>query len=570
MASNVSTFSNTLCSKVNNITGQNTRNTVLFPFINNAAKWLMNSLPEKFLWSVATTTEDDTLQNGLVGREPVDSTNTTTIGDGSGIAYDKILAVWRYETTYSSGTSNGGTVGKRVKRPCLEIPDSLLYATDEPNSIHYPTKMFPKFYKLAGKIYIKPDPDYANGSTLTYTDPAGPSVTVTEGRGDKGVVVYAAPPVIDESTTSWELAEWDNVVLMYAASQDMLRVGNTQLEKITNVDTGDLKLISDSITSYINAVPTYVAPNAPTLATLSASDFPSPPAEPNVPVYTYENPSTATLPSELESITSTLPIFVPPSFSLDFGTFDTELTKAKDFMNKGLTTDEDQGSSLDRAADSSAVLSIGYDLWNEDVEVVQAKLGAMSSNIQVATQELQKQQAKMSEYQANVQKEGQRVQAELANYSAELGKVVQNAQTKVTTYTTEQRDKQSDLQAQTEEYGGILAKYNADLQSYSAQVTKVINEYQTKTQFQLQEYTSAIQAETARVQSQIETARKHIEQAQVRMSQSQVRLGVSTDYFQKASTFYQWAVNELRSGTGGLSAPPQQQSAQRGEEASST
>ena len=100
-----------LWQRVNNLTGQSSKSRNLVPFINNASKWLINSLPEKFLWSIASTTEDDTTQNGLVGREG----DVDVVGTGSGIAYDKILAVWRYETTYSSGTANDGTIGKRVK-----------------------------------------------------------------------------------------------------------------------------------------------------------------------------------------------------------------------------------------------------------------------------------------------------------------------------------------------------------------------------------------------------------------------------------------------------------------------
>ena len=68
----------------------------------------------------------------------------------------------------------------------------------------------------------------------------------------------------------------------------------------------------------------------------------------------------------------------------------------------------------------------------------------------------------------------------------------------------------------------------------------------------------------------MEAAKSYLEQTGTRMQQAQLRMGLSGDYFQKSSTFYQWAVNELRSGTGGLSAPAPQQSAQRGEEQAST
>ena len=70
-----------LWQRVNNITGQSSKSRYLVPFINNASKWLINSLPEKFLWSVASTTELDGTQNGLVGYEG----GASTVGTGSGI-----------------------------------------------------------------------------------------------------------------------------------------------------------------------------------------------------------------------------------------------------------------------------------------------------------------------------------------------------------------------------------------------------------------------------------------------------------------------------------------------------
>ena len=689
-----------LWQRVNNLTGQSSKSRNLVPFINNASKWLINSLPEKFLWSIASTTEDDTTQNGLVGREG----DVDVVGTGSGIAYDKILAVWRYETTYSSGTANDGTIGKRVKRPCLEIPDSLLYATDESDSIHFPTRMFPKFYKLAGKIYVKPDPDYNEeaafdagtpGDDLVYSDPAGTTVTVSGQNGDKAVIVYAAPPLATENTDSWILAEWDNVVIMYAASQDMLRLSNAEVEKVANATTGLLKLYQDGLPTYtppvVPALPTFsysgslptfdssgltfdpdtalslpsyvseVMSSLPTLSivndiatqtgqtfpTLSASSFPVPPTPPAGPSFTYVTPTTVDLPSGLEALSTTLPSFVPPSVSISFTDFDAEMTKAKDWMKKGLETVEyNSTSNISRDGDD-AVLSIGYDLWNEDVEVVQAKLGAMASDLSVAGQEMQKQAQKLSQYQADVQKESGRVQSQLSNYTQELNKVVQNAQTKMGTYTTEQKDKQSDLQASMEEYKDRIGKFNSDLQSYSAQVTKVVNEYQTEantliSQFQaetgtqvaeyqaivnayvnefqakyqqaLQKYQQEYQNELGRYTAKFNTSlqefnalvAKYATENQLRLTeyqqkagaeiqkygaelqgqqtafesnmnkaknyveQAQIRLANSKDLFTKSSTFYQWAINELRSGTGALSAPPQQQAAQRGEEQSST
>ena len=83
--------------------------------------------------------------------------------------------------------------------------------------------------------------------TLTFSKvytPIGGSLTALNYKeGDKGVIVYSAPPVIDENTDSWVLTEYENVAIFYAASLDMLRLANIKdAEKIfeggyTSTDT---------------------------------------------------------------------------------------------------------------------------------------------------------------------------------------------------------------------------------------------------------------------------------------------------------------------------------------------
>ena len=122
--------------KVNNITGHGTKARHLVEYVNAGAKFILSSLPEKFLWTVATETE-------ITGW---DSDGVDLIGDGSEISYDKILAVYRLDN------------GK--KRVCAEAPDKSIHIFDEAGSLLTSTAMFPKYYKLGGKIFIKPDPDY--------------------------------------------------------------------------------------------------------------------------------------------------------------------------------------------------------------------------------------------------------------------------------------------------------------------------------------------------------------------------------------------------------------------------
>lgn len=270
-----------LWEKVNNITGNGSKARFLVEYLNAGAKFIVSSLPEKFLWTIASETE-------VTG---FNSAGASIIGNGSDLAYDKILAVYRNEGT--------------KKRLAQEIPDLAIHMTDESDSLSFPTKMFPVYYKLNGKIFIKPDPDYnahnpagsnlvdatcdttsgnttvgidsnialsvgmkvsgsgipsgatiasipgnttqfvlsaaatASGTNATltfsqvYTTAGGTPTGVSYLGGDKGVIVYSAPPLIDENTDAWVLSEYENVAIFYAASLDMLRLSNSlDAEKI--------------------------------------------------------------------------------------------------------------------------------------------------------------------------------------------------------------------------------------------------------------------------------------------------------------------------------------------------
>ena len=69
-----------LWEKVNNITGNASKARFLVEHLNAGAKFIVSSLPEKFLWSIASEVEIDGFN----------STGTNIIGDGSSLAYDKI------------------------------------------------------------------------------------------------------------------------------------------------------------------------------------------------------------------------------------------------------------------------------------------------------------------------------------------------------------------------------------------------------------------------------------------------------------------------------------------------
>jgi len=251
-----------LWEKVNNVTGNSSKARFLVEDLNIASKWLVNSLPERFLWSVATDTTGDSNQEGLEGQN---SSASSVLGNGSSVAYDRILAVYRFD--------------KGKKRICQEVKDSMAYAFEEESSLLGATNMFPKYYKLNGRVYIKPDPDYnaSTSSAYSYTDVDGNTISVSikssandadYSSGDKGVVVYAAPPLVDENTDSWVLVEYENIIIMYAGALDSMKKSSTlrdsSASEITNIS-------STLLAQYQSNFPTYAPPIAPAAKTLTLS-----------------------------------------------------------------------------------------------------------------------------------------------------------------------------------------------------------------------------------------------------------------------------------------------------------
>ena len=283
--------------KVNNITGHSSKARYLVEYVNAGAKFILSSLPEKFLWTVATETEI----NGF------DTSGNSEIGSGSKISYDKILAVYRYDS------------GK--KRVCAEAPDKSIHIFDEGSSLLRATEMFPKFYKLGGKIFIKPDPDYnahvgsGNAYQHAYTDLDGSTITVESEEGDKGVVVYSAPPVVDENDDSWILVEYENVAILYAASLDCLRLVSsyrdkceTEIKEITTASTGLLALFRSKMPELDLTIDTNsVAVSIPNidLDLVVSEELPTFSITKDLPTdfsYTTELPSPISLSSSLPSL----------------------------------------------------------------------------------------------------------------------------------------------------------------------------------------------------------------------------------------------------------------------------
>ena len=220
--------------KVNNITGNSSKARYLIEYINAGAKFILSALPEKFLWTVATETE--------INGWDADDTDNSNIGAGSAIAFDKILAVYIFDN------------GK--KRVAAEAPDKSIHIFDEAGSLLQATEMFPKFYKLGGKIFIKPDPDYnATDEERSYTPLGGTETPVYEDTGDKGVIVYSAPPIIDENDEAWILTEYENIAILYAGSLDFLRL-SSEYRDLCKTEVDEVVGSSGLLSLYRTAIPT--------------------------------------------------------------------------------------------------------------------------------------------------------------------------------------------------------------------------------------------------------------------------------------------------------------------------
>lgn len=136
-------------------------------FLNAGAIFLINSIPKDLLTFMAT-----------------DSSNITSSA-GYDHGSDRVVMVRR-----------NGII-------CDELPKEHIYAHASAltaTSLFAGSTIFPKFYELGGKIFIKPNPSAV----------------------EAGVVSYIAIPSITSSTTTTTLDEIENPMVLYAAALDAM------------------------------------------------------------------------------------------------------------------------------------------------------------------------------------------------------------------------------------------------------------------------------------------------------------------------------------------------------------
>jgi len=561
-----------LWEKVNIITGQSSKSRNLVPIINAGAKFVVSSLPEKFLWSIASETE----VNGWSSAE----TGAVDISEGSGVSYDKILAVYRHDGLDANNN--------KKKRIAEEVSDKGIHIFDEASSLLKPTKMFPKFYKLSGKIYIKPAPDYNDSSvSQSYTAIGASSTTaVSAAGGDKGVIVYAAPPETDENTDSWVLVEYENIVLYYAASLDMKRLCQsyrdtiaTHLTTVTgtylvnfesNIPTFSvsvppsdptlpslsgsvINIIMDTIPDYVDQTMTTI-PSFPSIeslreevmetmpsvtSSLTVSDYPSGmtgfPEAPILPVLTdmpsISNYPTLTMPtvpaSGVISYTSPtdvlvtdftvtgapLPDFSLPQFTFDWINVDDALSKSQ------LLIDTSASVGGDLPSPATDFDSAQEWLEAEDPEMVTSVLNTAAQEVSRAQASISKEQRKLEEYSQKSDAEMSRYQNALTKYRAVVDKTTAELNNKIQGFNSRVQNEQMNMQSKVEQYQRDTEKYNTEVQAKVSEFERVANakvqEFTSKSTSKINEFSALA---TSRVQEYSEEATSVINKFQAEAS----------------------------------------------------
>lgn len=124
--------------------------TLISDSLTDSAKELITSLPEKFLWSVATNSGDQT-SNGYAASSAL------------------ILRVTRED----------GTDGDFAT--CKRIDPAFEWNVQDPNSLYYPSAQEPVYMLKNGAVYVYPEPgaspnafqvDEVTYPTVAYTDSA--------------------------------------------------------------------------------------------------------------------------------------------------------------------------------------------------------------------------------------------------------------------------------------------------------------------------------------------------------------------------------------------------------------
>ena len=407
--------------------------------------------------------------------------------------------------------------------------------------------------------------------------------------------------MVDENTSTWILAEYENVALYYAASLDSLYLcatyrGNA-LTSLTNVNTST----TGNLANFRSTIASYNPPSAPVGLSLTwdnlLGDLPSDWA------FTEELASfdvNSVLPSAEDlaitktvdefSVTETLPTFNAPVVNSVLTNIEDALTKAKNTMDTGFATDEVSGTG-----DDANAKSVGYWLADEDAEMSSATLQSAQQEISRANAEVGKERLKLEEFGTAMTKEKERFNASINNFQQEVNRQSAKIEAQVKALQSQVSEKakvfedkiakfQADVQKSTSKSSADTAKFNAllqkeqlryqsDMSKFTSKLQEQTSEYQSKIQkhqSDIQEYAAKVNANSSEFQSKLAEAKTYLEEAGTNMQLADKYSLRANEEMQKSGLFYQRAVSELAAITGAGAADMQKQQAQRQEQGATT
>lgn len=437
---------------------------------------------------------------------------TAAITDGNGVnlaAKGRVLMVER-DASSSANANDDLRTAKPVK---LQFKNQLSSTT----SLYYAPPEDPKYYVEAGTLYIKPTPSAAEAGVVHHVtfgavDDTNETIAYFPDEFKKHVVLWVAMNVLHAK-----------MIDTYGRLPTDLDADQTTFDAISDFSDGismttglpSAVSVSSSLPSAIS-----VSTNLPSAFSVSSS-------LPSAISVSTDLPSDFSITSEV----GTLPALkAMPSISSEVAD---ALTNAKNFM--------------DNAASVGVTTDVEDWLNNEDVEMVDSTLQAISTELQRANTHLAQhqdlQQSEMNDwrqeveqYQAVVQSEVQGMQAQLAKYQADLAKESAQMQEEVSKYQAEVSKESQRTQVDVSRYQAELAKESAQMQEEIGKYQAELSKEQARIQAEMSKYQGEVQKESARVQSELAEYQANV----ARKFQSY------SAKIQKETTAYQWLQTQLQ------------------------
>lgn len=457
-----------------------------------------------------------------------------TVNDANGFSYnnDTVLVVER----------NGS-----VATP---LPPELYYSAtvSGASSLYARTKLFPGFYPLRGKLYIKPDPTVAEPATITCVKvPTIISGTVSVfGMLEEGVVQYACAVGLSSLANIWR----DKAIVELEAI-----TSSGYLVDFENAVPTFTKVPSPSLSSIptIGSLPS--VPTSPALPSFPADlSLPSVPSVPNIPVFP-EAISLPTVPVENPLPSSPSTTLSAPSFtytkpvgSADFTTLDAQIasddtevgqlvaSKIANQLNELRVKIENEQAVLNQQAEEykSGVAQFGSE-WQAYQQEASSLLQEFSSRVQNYSAEAQ---STLTNYSSNIQKASAQTQAVLNKYSSEVQAYSAQASTEIKDYDSRVGKISSDAQIKLADFGEKIKVYIAEVSSVIQTYSTSIQAYAAENGAVLQKYSNDVQSNVADFQSGLAKAMAYLSEAGVRLQTMAQYSALSADSTNKANGHY--------------------------------